>query len=128
MFIRLLITFGVLGGLGLFWAGWQQYRRRVTRAIRPAGNGAGKPTLLYFSADYCAPCKFQQSPIVEQVAEQLGDRVRIQRVDVTRRPDLARRYKIFTLPATVVLDAGGAVKHINYGVTDRHRLERQLQD
>ncbi len=127
MLLRLLITFGVVGGLGLFWVGWQQYKRGVTRAIRPAGEGAGKPTLLYFSADYCAPCKFQQAPIVERVAERLGDRVRVQRVDVTRQPDLARRYKILTLPATVVLDAGGAVRHINYGVADQTRLERQLQ-
>jgi peroxiredoxin len=47
--------------------------------------------------------------------------------DVSQDPELASRYKVLTVPTTVVLDRRGRVAHINYGVTEQAKLESQLQ-
>lgn len=126
MIVRLMVTMAILGGLSLFWIGWQQYKQRLMASLSPVASGSGKPTLLYFTADYCAPCKFQQTPIVRQVNTRLRDTVIVEQVDVTQQPDIAKRYKVLTLPTTIVLDKKGRVTHINHGVTAARTLEAQL--
>ncbi|GAB4410430.1 MAG: thioredoxin family protein [Anaerolineae bacterium] len=126
MIERLVITLLILAGLSLLWLGWRAYKAKVAQSIQPADNAAGVPTLLYFSADYCAPCKLQQTPIVDNLSAKLGERVVIKKYDVTEHPDLAGRYKVLTLPATIVLDGRGQVTHMNYGVASQAKLEAQL--
>ena len=45
-----------------------------------------------------------------------------------RDPDTATRYSVFTLPTTVLVDADGRVRHVNYGLTDANKLGRQLAE
>ncbi len=123
---RVAISMAIIGGLGLLWWAWQYYKTRVRRAIQPVDVARGKPTLLYFTGEYCAPCKFQQTPIVEQIRAKLGDSVAVKTYDVSAQPDLASRYKVLTLPTTVVLNQSGQVTHINYGVAEQSKLEMQL--
>lgn len=123
---RLMVTFIVLIGLGVLWLGWQLVKRGFVKTIQPVHPSTGKPTLLYFSADYCVPCKAQQTPIIERLAVRLTETVEIKKYDVTRFPDLAGQYKILSVPATVILDGAGQVKNVNFGVTDLARLEKQL--
>ncbi len=124
---RLLIAVVVLAGLAACWSAWRYYKAVLVRSIRPNEVPTGLPALLYFTADYCAPCKFQQTPIVERLAAKYGDAVIIRKYDVSQEPDLAARYKVLTLPTTVVLDRQGQVAHVNYGVTEQGRLESQLR-
>ncbi len=126
MELRLLITLGIMASLGGSWWGWQWYKHHLAQTL-PAQTTTGKPTLLYFTADYCAPCKFQQSPIVSAVAEELGETVDIRKIDVSAAPDMAERYRILSVPATVVLNPAGAVSAINFGVTPARTLRTQLQ-
>jgi thioredoxin 1 len=123
---RLLITFIVIAGSGLLWFAWQLYKARLMQSIQASQTLANKPNLLYFTADFCATCKFQQAPIIEQISTKFGDAIAVTEVDVSRQPQLASQYKVLTLPTTVVLDAAGQVKHINYGVTPQAKLELQL--
>lgn len=126
MIERLVITLVILAGLSLLWFGWRIYKSKLVQGIQPVDNPAGIPTLLYFSADYCAPCKLQQTPIMNNLSAKFGERVVIKKYDVTEHPDLAGRYKILTLPATIVLDGRGQVIHMNYGVASQAKLEAQL--
>lgn len=123
---RIVITLTVIAGLGLVWLGWHYYKARLGHAIRPVGLPPGKPALLYFTGEYCTACKLQQTPIVEQIRGRLGDSVAVKTYDVSAYPDLAGRYKVLTLPTTIVVNARGQVTHINYGVTDVRKLEAQL--
>lgn len=127
MLDRLVITFIIIGGLGLLWLGWIYYKARLVKTLQPADTPGGKPALLYFTADYCASCKYQQLPIINRLIETFGDSVAVLRYDVTERPDLAGRYKVLTLPTTIVLDSRGQVAHLNYGVTQQSKLETQLK-
>lgn len=125
MALRLIITVGMLVALSGGWWGWKWYKQRLARTI-PAQTATGKPTLLYFTANYCAPCKFQQSPIVTAVAEELGETVGIRKIDVSASPELVAQYRILSVPATVVLNATGSVSSINFGVTPAETLRAQL--
>jgi thioredoxin 1 len=126
MLDRLLITLLILSGLAISWFAWQRYKPKLIRSVHPAEAPTGLPTLIYFTADYCAPCKLQQTPIIEQLSAKFGQAVVIRKYDVSEHPDLASRYKVLTVPTTVVLDQQGYVAHINYGVTDQAKLEAQL--
>lgn len=123
---RMVVTLVILAGLSLLWLGWRTYKSRLVHSIQPVDHTAGIPTLLYFSADYCAPCKLQQTPIINSLSAKFGERVVIKKYDVTEHPDLAGRYKILTLPATIILDGRGQAIHINYGVASQAKLEAQL--
>ncbi len=103
---RLMVTAVILGCLSLLWLGWHWYKARLAQTIRPieieASNGL--PTLLWFTADYCAPCKLQQAPIVAELANNLGSAVTIKKIDVSQNPDLIDHYKVLTLPTTIILN------------------------
>ncbi len=126
MFERVILTLVILAGLLLLGLGWRYYKARLVQRIQPAETTPGLPTLLYFGADYCAPCRLQQTPIVENLASKWGETVVVKKVDVTEQPELASRYRVLTLPTTVILNPQGEVAHINYGVTPQAKLEAQL--
>lgn len=123
---RLIIVVAISGAVALGWLGWQLVKARLARSIDASGEVGGKPTLLYFTGEYCTVCKFQQAPIVETLAAKFNDAVTIKQVDVSIEPELADKYKVLTLPTTVVVNPQGQVAHINYGLTDLTRLETQL--
>jgi thioredoxin 1 len=123
---RLLITAVILISLGGLSLGWCWYKSRLIRSIQPIETSNGVPTLLWFTADYCVPCKVQQAPIIDKLATELGQEVVIKKIDVSQNPKLASHYKVLTLPTTIVLDETGQVAHINYGVTSQTKLAAQL--
>ena len=123
---RVLITFMVIAGLGLLWLGWQIYAARVKRVLQPVGVTAGKPNLLYFTGEYCAACKFQQTPIIEAISAKFGEAVVVKTVDVSAQPQLASRYQVLTLPTTIIVNEAGQIVHINRGVVGQETLELQL--
>ena len=126
MIERLMITTLILGCLSLLWLGWHWYKTRLAQTIRPLEATNGLPTLLWFTADYCVPCKLQQAPIVAELANKLGSAVTIKKIDASQNPDLVDHYKVLTLPTTIILNETGQVSHINYGVTAQTKLEAQL--
>lgn len=126
MIERLLITAVILIGLGGLSLSWRWYKSRLARSIQPIDPPTDRPALLWFTADYCVPCKLQQAPIIDKLAAELGPAVVIQKIDVSQKPHLASHYKVLTLPTTIVLDETGQVAHINYGVTSQTKLAAQL--
>jgi thiol-disulfide isomerase/thioredoxin len=117
-------------GLVAFYALRVVHMRRMSAAFQGGPAGAetradGKPTLLYFRADSCAVCP-AQSRYLDQVAETWDGRVAIRRIDAEREPELAGRYGVFSLPTTILVDTGGQVRHVNYGLTDAAKLGRQV--
>lgn len=123
MIQRLLIAVALLGGAVLIFAliNWRQ-RLRISDIERERANGAS-PRILYFRSDHCASCAAQA-----RLMQELDPKIRalIDKIDVDREPDQARRYDVLTLPTTVVVAADGTVKHINYGVVQPRRLKEQV--
>lgn len=123
---RLMITLMILGCLGICWLGWRYYKARLVQTIQPSEPRLDKPFLLYFTGEYCSACKFQQTPVVDNLAATFGDSIVVREYDVSQYPELASQYRVLTLPTTVVLNQSGQVVHVNYGVTSRAKLEAQL--
>lgn len=72
-----------------------------------------KPVLVDFWATWCGPCR-AVSPILESLAADYGDRLTVAKVDIDTNADLAREYRIRSIP-TVMLVADGEIRRIYVG-------------
>lgn len=84
-----------------------------------------KPVLVDFWAAWCGPCR-RVAPEVDAVAEQLGDKVKVVKVDVDAEPDLAGRYGIQSIPALFIFKGGRVVDQI-VGAVPRQVIAQKLQ-
>jgi thioredoxin-like negative regulator of GroEL len=122
-----LLAFAViaLAAMALRWAQAQQRRHLVGRVVASEG---GEPAILFFSGATCTVCHTAQRPALERLAPELDGRVTVREVDVADDPALARRFKVMSLPTTVVLDAEGRARAVNAGFAPAPLLRRQLVD
>lgn len=125
---RTLIA-AALTGVGLLaYRLWRAVSLRQARtAVRDlAGWQSGRPTVVYFTAPGCVPCRTVQRPALERLTNR-HQRVTVIEIDASARPDLADRWGVLSVPTTFVLDPAGQPVHANHGVTPEHLLERQLR-
>jgi thiol-disulfide isomerase/thioredoxin len=121
----ILIVLAAAGVSWLLWCAAKCWLRRTIRVDQGMSND-DRPTLLYFSSSDCAPCRLQQSPMLASLRKTMGERVRFHEYDAVTHADLAKRYRVLTVPTTVVIRPGGSVLAVNYGVTQAAKLQRQL--
>ena len=67
-----------------------------------------KPVIVDFHALWCGPCKVQ-SPILKEVASQLGNSVRVIKIDVDQNSSLSAQYQIQSVPTLIVFKNGKPV-------------------
>ncbi len=79
-----------------------------------------KPVLIDFHALWCGPCKVQ-SPILKEVASELGDRVKVIKIDVDQNPDLASRYQVQGVP-TLMIFKNGELKYRQAGLHTKQQV------
>lgn len=76
--------------------------------------------LVDFYATWCQPCRMMH-PVLEQVKEVLGDRIRILKMDVDRHTAVAGQYGIRSVP-TLMLFRGGEVLWRQSGALSKTEL------
>lgn len=63
------------------------------------------PVLVDFYADWCGPCRMM-APILQDVGNQLKDKVKVVKIDTEKYPNLASQYQIQALPTLVLFKDG----------------------
>lgn len=85
---------------------------------------ASKPVLVDFWASWCAPCRMI-APVVEQVAEELGARVKVLKMDIDDNPGTPQRFGILSIPTLIIFkDGQPAQRTVGY----RGNLRQELTD
>jgi thioredoxin 1 len=79
-----------------------------------------------FYADWCGPCK-QQDSILEEIVAEWGDDLELEKVDVDQKQDVANEYQVRSLPTLVVETDDGVVDRF-VGVTQREDIEAALDE
>lgn len=108
-------------------------RRQVRRAICAAiidpllcDLPSGTPAIVYFTTPTCAPCRLQQTPTLSRLQQEMGDTLRVIRVDAFENPEAAERWGVFSVPTTFVLNRNGQPHKVYNGVVDAETLKRDL--
>jgi len=71
-----------------------------------------KPVLVDFFASWCGPCQIQ-GPIVDEIAEEIGDKAIVGKINSEEAMDLATQYGVMSLPTILIFRNGEAVKTMN---------------
>ena len=66
------------------------------------------PVLVDFWAEWCGPCK-ALSPVIDQVSGELGDKVKIVKVNIEDAPETPAQYGIRGVPTLMVFKGGDLV-------------------
>jgi thioredoxin 1 len=77
------------------------------------------PVMVDFTAVWCGPCKMLE-PIVEQLSEQWGDKVKVVKLDVDDNSNLAMKYGVMGVPTLILFVNGEPVQRLTgYQPKDR---------
>ena len=80
------------------------------------------PVLVDFYADWCGPCQ-TMAPVIADVADKLGDKLKVIKIDTDRNQQVASRFEIQGIPTFILFKKGQAVWRSS-GAMPR----KQLQD
>ncbi len=84
------------------------------------------PLLIDFYADWCGPCK-SFSPIIDQLKDEMGDTVRVIKIDVDKNQSLSQKLKVMSIP-TVMIYQNGKRKFEGKGMHTLQDLKQRLKD
>lgn len=83
-----------------------------------------KPVLVDFWAVWCGPCQMM-APILHELETEMPD-VQIGKVNVDEQMDLARQFRVVSIPTLIIFKNGQEVQRM-VGVTSKEELKDALK-
>ncbi|MCH1551806.1 MAG: thioredoxin TrxA [Pseudomonadales bacterium] len=85
---------------------------------------ADKPVLVDYWAEWCGPCKMI-APILDEIASEYADRIKVCKVDIDANQDTPRKYGIRGIP-TLMLFKNGEIGATKVGALSKSQLQAFL--
>lgn len=85
-----------------------------------------KPVLVDFWATWCGPCKMI-APLISQLAEKYGDKIKICKANVDENAELATSYGVSSIPTLLIFKNGEVVAQ-RIGAASMPVLEAFIND
>ena len=83
-----------------------------------------KVVLVDFYADWCGPCKMM-SPIVDEIANDLGDKIKVCKLNVDDAQDIAFEYNVMSIPTLIIFKNGQVINTI-VGLREKEEIVNVL--
>lgn len=88
--------------------------------------GSDIPVLVDFWAPWCPPCR-QMGPIVDEIADEMGERAKVVKVNVDDNPATAAKYGVTSIPQFSYFSGGEQVSSL-LGARPKAQLVAQLEE
>lgn len=83
------------------------------------------PVLVDFWAEWCGPCRMV-GPIVDEISEELGGKLKVVKVNVDDAQELAGNYQVMSIP-TLMLFKGGELVEQTVGALPKDQLLEKIK-
>ena len=85
-----------------------------------------RPVMIDFYADWCGPCKVV-APILRELKSELGDKVRIVKIDVDKNQSISQKLQVQSIP-TLMLYQNGELKWRTAGVQTKALMKKKIEE
>ncbi len=85
---------------------------------------SAEPVVVDFWAEWCGPCRMI-APALEEIAGQMGDKVKIVKLNVDENPQTATKYGIMSIP-TLMIFKNGELASRQVGAAPKQKLEQWI--
>ena len=85
---------------------------------------SAEPVVVDFWAEWCGPCRMI-APALEEIAGQLGNKVKIVKLNVDESPQTASKYGVMSIP-TLMIFKGGEMASRQVGAAPKQKLQQWI--
>lgn len=87
---------------------------------------SGKPVVIDFWATWCGPC-MRLAPVIDELAEEYGDRVVIGKYNVDEETELSGEYRIMSIPTILFFKNGEQVRDLRMTGATKEQLRERIK-
>ena len=84
------------------------------------------PVLVDFWASWCRPCKMME-PVVEQISKDMGESIKVCKINIDEQPELAQKYNVMSIPTFVLFKEGQEQKRM-VGAMPKEELTKIFEE